>query len=81
MKHQLLHLSCSPVAIKESVELKPKMSSFLIDDGTEYKKAKDANKNFVETITHYKCKAVLLNQKSLRHLMNRIQSKNHRVRA
>ena len=36
------------VAIKQFVELKPKMYSFLVDDGSEHKKAKDVNKNVVE---------------------------------
>ena len=37
------------------------------------------NKNFVATITHSECKDVLLNNKCLKHSMNRIQSKNHRI--
>ena len=35
------------VAIKESIWLKPKMYSFLVDDNCEHKKVKDANKNIV----------------------------------
>ena len=62
-------------AIKEFVELKPKMYSFLVDDTSEHKKAKDVNKNVVTTISHNEYKDVLLNNKYLRHLMNRIQSK------
>ena len=37
------------------------------------------NKNVAEKITHSKCKYVLLNDKCLRHLVNRIQSKDHRI--
>ena len=39
------------VAIEEFVGLKPKMYSFLVDK-SEYKKAKDVNKNVVATISH-----------------------------
>ena len=37
------------VAIEEFVGLKPKMSSFLVDN-VEYKKAKDVNRNVVATM-------------------------------
>ena len=37
------------------------------------------NKNIVATIHHNEYKDNLLNNKYLRHLMNRIQSKNHRI--
>ena len=43
------------------------------------KKAKGWNRNFVVTISHSKYKDVLLNNKYLRHSMNRIQSKDHRI--
>ena len=49
------------------------MYSFLVDDNSEHKKAKDVNKHVAEKITHSKYKDVLLNQKSLRHSMNIIQ--------
>ena len=42
-------------------------------------KAKGINKNVVETISYNAYKYVLFNQKCLRHLMNRIQSKNHKI--
>ena len=45
------------------------------------KKAKGVNENVFETLTHSECKDVLLNKKCLSHLMNRIQSKNHRIGA
>ena len=55
------------------------MYSFLVDDSNEHKKAKSVNKNVVEEITHSEYKDVLLNKRCLRYLMNRIQSKVHRV--
>ena len=47
---------------------------------SDYKKIKYVNRNVFEKITHNECKDVLLNQICLRLLMNRIQSKNHRIR-
>ena len=61
------------IAIQEFVGLKPKMYSFLVDNN-EYKKAKGLNKHFVATISD-----ILLNNKCIRHSMNRIQSKGHRM--
>ena len=58
--------------IKEFIGLKPKMCSFLVDDSSEHKKAKGVNKNVVTTISHNEYKYVLLNNKCLRHSMNRI---------
>ena len=54
------------------------MYTFLVDNN-EHKKAKGVNKNVVATIYHNKYKDVLLNQKCIRHSMNRIQSKDHRI--
>ena len=65
--------------IKEFVRFKSKMSSFLVDDSGEHKKAKGLNKNIVTAVSHNEYKDVLLNNKCLRHSMNRIQSKNHSV--
>ena len=65
------------IVIEEFVGLKPKMYSYLVDDNTEHKKAKGANKNFVATISHNEYKDVLLNKECLRHSVNRIQSKDH----
>ena len=48
------------------------MYSSLVDD-SEHKKAT------VATVSHNEYKDVVLNKKCFRHLMNRIQSKNHRV--
>ena len=67
------------VAIEEFVALKPKMYSFLVDDNSEDKKAKGVNKNIVATIGYNVYKDVLLNKKCLRHSMNRIQSKGHKI--
>ena len=55
------------------------MYSYLVDNNSEYKKAKGVNKNIVATINHNEYKDVLLNKKCLRHSMNRIQSKYHRI--
>ena len=65
-------------AIEEFVGLKPKIYSFLVGDVSEHKKAKSVNRNVVATISHNEYKDVLLNNKYLRHSMNRSQSKEHR---
>ena len=49
-------------------------------DSSEYKKAKGVNKKVVPKISHNEYKDVLLNKKCLRHSMNRIPSKNHKIR-
>ena len=56
------------------------MYSFLVDDSSEHKKAKSVNKNVVAAISNNEYKDVLLNNKCLRHSMNRIQSKNHKIK-
>ena len=48
------------VAVKEFVRLKLKMHSLLVDDSSEHKKKKGANKIVVPTITHGEYKDVLL---------------------
>ena len=55
------------------------MYSLLVDDRSEHKKAKEVNKNVVATISHNEYKGALLNNKRLKHSMNRIQNKNHRA--
>ena len=55
------------------------MYSFLVDDSSELKKAKGVNKNTVAKISHNEFKDNLLNNQCLRHSMNTIQSKNHRI--
>ena len=66
-------------AIEGFVGLKPKMYLYLVDDNSEHKKAKDVNKNVIATISNNEYKDILLNMKCLRHSINRIQSKNHRI--
>ena len=67
------------VAIETFLRLKPKISFYLVDDNSEHKKAKSVNRNVVATISHNEFKDVLLNKKCLRHSMNRIQSKDHKI--
>ena len=67
------------VATEEFVVLKPKMYSYLVDDNNEHKKAKGMNRHFAATISHNEYKDVLLNKKCLRHWMNSIQSKDHKI--
>ena len=55
------------------------MYSFLVDGNSEHIKVKGVNKNFIEKITHKEYKDVFLHNKSLRHSLSRIQSKNHRI--
>ena len=69
----------SGVVIEEFVRLKPKMYSFLVDNNTEHKKAKGMNRNVDATISHNEYKDVFLNNKCIRHSVNRIQSKGHRI--
>ena len=59
------------VAVEEFVGLKPKMYSFLVDN-SEHRKAKGVNRNVVVTIRHNEYKDVLLNNKCIRHSINRI---------
>ena len=56
------------------------MHSFLVEN-SEHKKAKAMNRNVVATISHNEYKDVLLNNKRIRHSMNRIRSKDQRIRA
>ena len=55
------------------------MYSYLADDTSQHKKAKGVNRNVAATIRHNEYKHVLLNNKCLRHSMNRIQSKDHKI--
>ena len=58
--------------IQQSVRLNPRMYSFLVDDNSEHKKAKGMNRNNVATINYNKYTDVLLNNKCIRHSINRI---------
>ena len=51
----------------------------MVDDNSEHKKEKCVNRNVVTTIVITNIKNVLLNKKCLRHMMNRIQSKEHTI--
>ena len=66
------------VAIEEFVGLKPKMYSFLLDN-SEHKKTKGVNRNVVATTSHNEYKDALLNNRCVRHSINRIQSKDHKI--
>ena len=50
-----------------------------LDDKSEHKNVKGVNKNIVATISHNEYEDVELNQRCLRHSMNKIQSKNYRT--
>ena len=67
------------VTIEELVGLKTKIYSYLVDENSEYEKAKGVNKNVVATISHNKYTDVLLNKKCLRHSMDSIQTKYHKI--
>ena len=68
------------IAIEEFDGSKPKTYSYLVSDKREHKKAKGVNKIAVTTISHNEYKAILLNKKCLRYSMNRIQSKDQKIR-
>ena len=67
------------VAIKEFAGLKAKMYPCLVDDNSEPKKTKGANKNVVAKISHNEYNDILLSRKCLRHSMNRIRNNDHRI--
>ena len=52
----------------------------MVDNNSEHKKTNGVNKNVVAAIIHNEYKAVSLNKKCLRHAMNRIQSKDNRIK-
>ena len=62
------------------VGLNPKMYSYLVDDNSEQKKTKGVNKNVAATISHNEYKDVLLIKKYFKQRINRVQSKDHRIR-
>ena len=69
----------SGVVTEEFVGMKAKVYLFLIDDNSEHKIANGGNRNVNTTINYKKYKNVLLNNKCFRHLLNRIQNKDHRI--
>ena len=66
------------IAIQELFGLKREMYLLLVDN-TQHKKTKGMNRNFAATTSHNEYKVVLLNDKCLRHAMNRIQNKDHTI--
>ena len=66
--------------ISKFVGLKSKMCSLVDIDGEENKKTpKGINKNVAKNTRHKEFADVLFNKKLIRHRMNRIQSKLHRI--
>ena len=63
------------VAIEEFVGLKPKMYLLLMNNNSEHKKANGVNKSVVATISRNEYKYVLLNNKCIRHWMNKFKVK------
>ena len=61
-------------------KVKDETADVTFKEFSDHKKAKDVDKNVAATISHKEYKDVLLNNKCLRHSMNRIQSKNRRIR-
>ena len=59
------------VVIQKFAGFKPKMYSFLVDN-KKNRKAKGVNANVVATISHNEYEDVLLNNKCIRHALNRI---------
>ena len=66
------------VVIKEFVDLMSKMYLFLVDDSSGHKKANGVNKSIVVTKSHAEYRGILLNNKWLRHSLNKSQCKNHK---
>ena len=66
------------VLIEEFFGLKPKIYSFLVDNN-EHKKANGVRRNIVAKISRNAYKNILLSKKCLRHSMNRIQGKDHKI--
>ena len=64
------------VVIEEFLGLK---ALYLVNYNSEHKKAKGVNRNVIATVSHNEYKDVLLKKKCLRHSINRIQSKDHRI--
>ena len=76
MRHEI-----GDVAVEELVGLKLNMYPCLVDDNSKQKKANCVNKNVIATIIHNEYEDVLLNKKCSWYSMNRIQSKDHRIRS
>ena len=63
---------------EEFIGVANKIYSFL-PENIENKITNCVNRNIVATISHNECKDLLLNNKCLRHSMNRIKSKDDRT--
>ena len=74
-----MHNETAGVATEEFVRLKPKMNSQLVHANGEHKKAKGVNRNTFATISHIEFKDVLQKIFFLRHIVNRIQNKDHKI--
>ena len=65
--------------IEEFAGLKAKMHLFSVDENSENRKAKLVNRNVVAMLSHDEYKDALLNNKCLRHSLNRIQCTDQRI--
>ena len=63
-------------ATAEFFGLKSKRYSYLVDDNSDHKKSVSRN---VATISHNEYKQFLLKKKCLRHLIDKIERKDHRM--
>ena len=67
------------VAIEEFFGLRPKMYLYLVNDNNEHKKAKGVNRNVFAKISYKEYKHALLNKKCLRHSLNKVKRKFHKI--
>ena len=76
---KLKHVTCS-IPSKGFARLKSKQQSFITEDNHDSKKAKDIYKNAVgDKLKYEDYKNVLFNRSHMRHEMNRIQSRDHKI--
>ena len=64
--------------LEDLFELKPKLYSFLVDDDSEHRKQRMRIKCCCNNKLYW-IKCILLNNKCLRHSVNRIQNKTHGI--
>ena len=67
------------VDVENFFELKPKMYSFFVENSSKGKKTKGVNRNVVAPVRHNEYKYVLLNNKCMKHSINRIQSRDQKI--
>ena len=65
--------------LRKLLDWRQKCIRFKENDESERKKARGVYSNVVATKSHYEYKDAFLNNKCLRHSMNIIQSKDHRI--